>query len=382
MIKTLTALTREIDDPGAAAAEILAAIDPDNSLLKNSLGIVSCFSDFAETGALKAVCDAMPFDIVGATTIMGAANGNVDQIMLIMTVITSDDCDFKSISIPLSENCEESVMSALTPVLAERAESPALMLTFLPLMNALGGDRMVEALDNAAGGVPMFGATAIDHTLDYSTAFTVYNGEPLPSSIVLALVYGKPEVAYAAATLSEDKIISRKAIITGAEGNLLKEINGKTVLEYIKEIGLTESELNAGLGIVPLFVGLNDGFISVVRIILNLTPEGYVICGGAMPLNASLGVGRINAGDVLGTTEAAMRPFADGRGVIIGYSCLARYFALGSNSNAEANTVVDVGKDARYHFAVSGGEVCPIPDREGKLRNFFHNYTTVFCRLS
>ena len=46
MIKSFSATTREIDDPQVAVAEVLAALDLDNNLLKNSLAIVFCYPDF------------------------------------------------------------------------------------------------------------------------------------------------------------------------------------------------------------------------------------------------------------------------------------------------------------------------------------------------
>ena len=68
MIKSFVATTREVDDVQAAVAEITAALDLEKNLLKNSLGVISCFSDFEETGVLKAICDSLPFDCIGSTT--------------------------------------------------------------------------------------------------------------------------------------------------------------------------------------------------------------------------------------------------------------------------------------------------------------------------
>jgi len=42
----------------------------------------------------------------------------------------------------------------------------------------------------------------------------------------------------------------------------------------------------------------------------------------------------------------------------------------------------ELAGDMRYLYACSGGEICPLPDTTGKLKNYFHNFTNVFCRLS
>ena len=94
MIKSFTATTREIDDAQAAVDEITKVLDIEKNLMKNSLGIISCFSEFEETGVLKAICDALPFDCIGATTCLCASDSDVDQILLAITVLTSDDCSF------------------------------------------------------------------------------------------------------------------------------------------------------------------------------------------------------------------------------------------------------------------------------------------------
>jgi len=46
MIKSIIATTLEIDDAEAAVNDILSGIKPETGLLKNSLGIISCFSEF------------------------------------------------------------------------------------------------------------------------------------------------------------------------------------------------------------------------------------------------------------------------------------------------------------------------------------------------
>jgi len=87
-------------------------------------------------------------------------------------------------------------------------------------------------------------------------------------------------------------------------------------------------------------------------------------------------------GDVLSTTEKTLSSLAEKDSTVLIYSCMGRYLALGADNNAEAGKVGEICGDSPYLFAYSGGEVCPMPDEEGKLKNIFHNYTIVFCKLS
>lgn len=382
MIKSFVATTREVDNVQLAVDEIMFQLNIEQNLLKNSLGIISCFSDFDDTGVLKAICNSLPFDCIGATTCVCASGNEIDQVIFSITVLTSDDCDFKTVALPIPENYENSINHYLSPFLEESSEKPVFFMSYFPLINSISGDMILSAIDNVSGGIPLFGTSAVDHKMDYSTARTIHNGEAFRETAVLAGIYGNPNVTFEVASFDESKIRNQKAIITESNGNLLIGVNGKTALEYLEEIGLTKTELTTGLGIVPLVVNHKDGTKPVARAVFALTPEGHAVCGGAMPVNATLSLGRIDMDDVLQTTEQALKPLISPYSTIFSYSCMARYLCLGVNNTAEANKVREIANDTHYLFACSGGEICPLPDDDGKLKNFYHNYTIVICRLS
>jgi hypothetical protein len=382
MIKSFTATTREIDDADAAIAEIKATLDYEGKLLKNSLGIVSCYSEFTETGVLKAVCEALPFDCVGAISCLSACAGEVDQIILAITVLTSDDCDFQAIEIPINENYKETIASVMAGALKKADEKPKLLLSFFPLMHTVSGDVMIEEIDKATGGIPLFGTTTVDHNLDFSTSQTVCNGESYRESVVLGAIYGNLKFSFDVASLEESSIRKQRAIITESNGNILTGVNGKSFMEYLEEIGLSREVIARGLGVFPLVIDYNDGTKPVGRAIFAITPEGHAVCGGLMPEGATIAIGRIDVDDVLSTVEETLTPFVDDESVIICYTCMARYLALGVNSTAEAERVMEIASRNNYILACSGGEIAPLPNEAGKMRNFFHNFTIIFCKLS
>jgi len=382
MIKSFTATTHEIDDAQAAVAEIKATLDLDNRLLKNSLGIISCFSEFGESGVLKAICDALPFECIGATTCLCAGGREMDQIFFVITVLTSDDCSFRAAHINTAEKYEESAQSVMSGLLDHPDGKPALLLTYFPLIQTMSGDMMLAAIDRAAGGIPLFGAMAIDHKLDYSTSGTIYNGKLFRESVIMGAIYGNPKFTLEVASFFENRIMSQKAIITESNGNILMGVNGKTPREYFNEFGMTENELSVGMGFIPLVVDHDDGTKPIARAVFTITPEGYAVCGGVMPVNKTLTLARIDRDDVTDTTESILKPLITKDSGLLSYSCLARYLALGINNRAEAEKVIDIAGDSPFIFAYTGGEICPLPDADGKLKNYFHNYTNVFCLLS
>ena len=382
MIKSITAVTREIDDIEAAVEEIVTALNIEENLLRNSLGIISCFSEFHETGVLKAICDALPFECVGATSVLSSADGETDQIIFIITVLTSDDCEFETIVLPLTENYAETINEELSGLLSKREDKPTLMLSYFPIKNTVSGDMILDVIDNASGGVPLFGTMAIDHLPDYSTSRTIHNGDVYKEASVLGLIYGNVNYSFEIASLNEEKIGKQEAIITESNGSILIGVNEKSVLEFLNEVGISRSVIETGLGILPLVVDHRDGTKPVARAVFALTPEGYAVCGGAMPVGATIAVGRISMDDVLQTTENIVRHIDTAEGIILGYSCMARYLAMGPDIDAEARKMCEITGGEQYLFSVSGGEICPLPNANGRLKNVFHNYTIVLCRLN
>ncbi|MCL2064237.1 MAG: FIST C-terminal domain-containing protein [Candidatus Cloacimonetes bacterium] len=391
MIKSFTATTREIDDPKYAVSEIMTALDLEKNLLKNSIGIISCFSEFVETGVLKAICDALPFDCIGTTTCLCASGQEIDQLLFAITVLTSDDCEFKTTKATISEDFESTVRESIDTLFKSSPHNdpigrdeikPTLFLGYFPLIKTIGSDVILATLDKAIGGIPVFGTVAVDHKMDYSTALTIHNGEAYRDVLVLGAIYGSIEMKFEVASINEDNFRKQRAIITESNGNILIGVNGKSAIEYLEEIGLTKEEIANGLGVIPLIVDHKDGTKPVARAVFATTPEGYVVCGGAMPVGATLAIGRVDVADVLSTSETSLKPLLKEDSVLISYSCIARYLVLQTNSSAEAEKIQNVvdGKN-NYIFTISGGEICPLVDSEGVLKNYFHNYTNVFCRL-
>ena len=382
MIKSFTANTREIDDPKAAVSEILEALDMEKNLLKNSLGIISCFSEFGETGVLKAICDALPFECIGTTTCLCATGTEMDQMLLTIMVLTSDDCEFCTTMIQIDDNYESVIPPKMDELFQKLSKKPSLFMGYFPLMNNLGGDLVLAVLDKATEGIPIYGTLAVDHNMDYSTALTIYRGELCKDALVLGGIIGEFEMHFDIASIREDKIKRQKAIITESKGNILIGINGKTALDYLEEIGLSRDDLSIGVGVVPLAISHEDGTKPVTRGVFATTPEGYVVAGGGMPVGATISLGHINEDDVISTTADVMKKIVKKDSVIFSYSCIGRYLVLKLNETAEARKIFEIaGEEVNYLFSCSGGEICPLYDTDGKLKNHFHNYTNVFCRL-
>ncbi|MDR2742199.1 MAG: FIST C-terminal domain-containing protein [Treponema sp.] len=386
MIKTMTAFTLEVDDPDMAAAEILEQIDI-SGLRKSSLGILTCYTDFIDSGAIRTICAALPFDVIGITTAGTAVPGMTGEMSLGLLVLTSDDTDFFTGAAELTgKDIDGPICNAYQETCTKHPGQPAMILTFVPFINDLGGEIIALSLDKASGGIPIFGSLAIDSSVDYSLNRSIYNGEACEKNLVFALLYGDLHPSFFVTSFSEDKIQKQRGVITKSKDNILMEVNNMPVLDYLQSIGIQHKGGTWAVSLFPFVIDYNDGTKPVARSIYLLTKEGYAACGGNMPENVTLAVGGIDYSDVIRTTgetlERILEKKNDGSSCILMFSCLTRYFVLEANSTAEMDKIRDTLTDSSgYIFSYSGGEICPVYTEKGYTVNRFHNCTFIACLL-
>jgi hypothetical protein len=111
------------------------------------------------------------------------------------------------------------------------------------------------------------------------------------------------------------------------------------------------------------------------------TPEGYLACGGSMPVGCSFSIATTSAEDVLNTSAAFAESLVQsGDDNFLMYSCAVRSFSLGLDNLKEFNIIDGVlGDRKKYMISYSGGEICPTLAADGTLKNRFHNATLICC---
>lgn len=381
MMKTMTAFTFEIDDPDAAAAEILEQIDI-TRLHKNSLGILTCYTDFIDSGAVRTICAALPFDVIGMTTAGMVVPGAVGEMALGLLVLTGDDTDFITGTAELvGKEIDGPVCNAYRESCAKHSGQPVMILTFVPYINELGGEIIAVSLDKASGGIPVFGSLAIDSSVDFSLNRSIYNGEAYKNTLVFALLYGDLHPSFFVTSFAEDKIQKQRGVVTKSKDNILMEVNNMPVLDYLQSIGIQKA-----VSFFPFVIDYNDGTKPVGRSIYLVSKEGYAACGGYIPENVTLAVGGIDYSDVIRTTSESLQQISkkknNGGSCLIMFSCLTRYFALEANTTDEMDTIRNTLTDSPgYIFGYVGGEICPVYTEKGDLVNRFHNCTFIACLL-
>ena len=382
MVKSLTAFTEEIDDPKKAISDILDKIDFSHDLLKNSVGIVHCFNEYAENGIVEELSSKLPFEIVGCTTISASACGIMSEIALILTVLTSDDVEFAvGASVPVEQDAEKPVKELYNNILSKLGEKPSLLITFIPFTNKISGNEFLVKLNECAGNIPSFGTVAVSNNSSFEDSYTICNGKAYPESLVLLALKGDVSPSFATIAVMGDMIVKQKALVTSSEQNIVKTINGVTAYKYLKAAGVVDDEDVSGLLAMPFILELENGS-QLVRTVTGLTPEGYVLFAGFVPVNSRFNVYLMESDDVLQSTEVKVSEVLENSSgkTIMMYSCVGRNWALGINAMAEHEKIREIIENkATFYCVYSGGEVFPSKSTDESITNYMQNNSLVIC---
>jgi hypothetical protein len=386
MIKMYTAYTEEIDEPEAAAAEIVERLSLDGKLLKNSIGILHCYKEFAESGVVRAICDALPFDVVGMTSSSVSTEGLIAVFGLTISVLTSDDATFHAgVSAPCAGGADAPLTELYNRLVAPLPEKPKLLLMYAPLMPTIGGDEFTDKINELAGGIPVFGALSSSDDIDFSNCFTIYNGVSEATAVALVALCGNVEPELLSISILEENMLKYRAVVTESEKNILKSINDIPAEDYLVSIGLIDRGGMASMLSTPLIAETEDG--STLSRTCICGGEGAVVLCGHIPAGSKLGFAIIEPGDVVSTaakkTEEALAIARrrENRGILL-YSCVVRNWSLGVNNTEEQRKINEIlsGK-VPFSFAYCGGEIFPRKLDGGGYKALLQNVTLVICVL-
>ena len=383
MITSLVAHTFEVDDIHMAVSEILAQLDLDHSLRKNSVGIITCHCDFMYSGVVKALSEKLPFDVVGISSLASAAKGGSGLDILTVCVLTSDDVSFSTaLTESVSQEQKEPLAKAYAAA-AKQQERPSLILAYGPLLEHISGDTFVGHITEISGGAPLFGTLSCDHTPAFNEASVIYNGEYYRDRMALVLLYGPVTPRFFCIAISKENVQNQRGLITASTGNVIHTINGMPAMKYLESIGLNREDLKIS-GSFPLALDYNDGGQPVGRGIYTVADNDDVYCGGDVPVNASLSTVILNSEDVLRSAGHLAETICaqSEPGALLLLSCISRSLLLGTDPLGEVEKIDNaIGGRISYHMSYSGGEICPVYTDNGSTANRFHNFTLIACAL-
>jgi hypothetical protein len=172
-----------------------------------------------------------------------------------------------------------------------------------------------------------------------------------------------------------------EAVVTDAEKNVLKAVNGIPAIAYMETLGLAKDGKLWGASLIPIIVDRRDGSAPSYVVVTETTPEGSIVLSGFAPVDSLLGFASIGRDDVLESASEVVKIIEKDRtDVFLFFSCLMRNIALGLDTLAEVRQTMKIIDDSvPYLFAYSGGEICPLNGRDGRSVNRFHNLTAIAC---
>lgn len=383
-MKMLRAFTFEVDDPQLAVEEILEQLELDKAMLRHSVGIVSCHPDFIESGVLAAISEALPFDVVGATSLASATDEEMGIEILTLAVLTSDEVTFTTVlTESLWEDQETPIQEAYTKILAGLPDKPSLILTYQPMMNHVGGEKLATEINKVSEGVPLFGTMTCDHNFDFRQAYSICNGKYYKDRLIMILLNGPVSAKFFHISIDVTDRSSQSAVITDSAVNVLKSVNDKPVVDYMVSLGLARNGSIEGAVAIPFLIDYNDGTQPVCRGVFMISEEGWAVCGGDVPKGALISTATLDYDDVLRTSgkvlDAVLRAKKEGDALLV-VSCNSRSVAMGTEPLAEMEMVHDrLANNLPYHMLYSGGEICPVSDEKGETQNRFHNFSFTAC---
>lgn len=384
MIAMYTARTSEIDEVDEAINELKSQIDF-SALKKNSGGLIFCHIDFVESGVVAALCEALPFNIIGMTSMANADEHGYSLFELSLTVLTSDEVTFEAgITNSINPDNYPAEINKLYQDIRGRVDSePAMIFTFMPYMRDVAGYEVVAAMDAACHGVPLWGSITNNIDFNYETVQTICNGKALPAGVAMMFVNGPVEPKFIVSSLPERNISNNRAMVTKSDKAVLREVNDLPILEYLANIGLVITKENVTT--TPLMVYYDEAAEPVALGFYTMFEDGSLLAGGELPVGTSFAVGSIDAEGIFESAEKGLRQILEhkDRQATLLLPCVTRYIMLAPDQESELRLIKKQLCDSGLPFMMgySGGEICPMLGSDGKYHNHFHNYSFCACVL-
>ena len=391
MIKLFSAFTEEIDDVVFAVNDILNQLDIVNSLKKNSVGILHCYHEFIDSGVVEALSGKLPFDIIGITVPYICVPGRASSMGLMLNVLTDDEAEFVTgISKPLDKgggNLSQAVEEMCGEIKAKNNEKPVMIMAYAPFLHVLNinADEFVDDISKAFPNTPVFGGFSFSEEIDFSKCFVLYNGKSYENTACVITISGDVSPSFLTIAVPEQNILGELATATKSTGNILHEINGMSVVDYVISIGLIDNKDDLEkIYSTPIIAMLEDGS-KIVRVCIGGDGQGGAVMGGHVPVGAKIGFTILELNDTISTSgEIAKKTveILDGRSVIV-YTCMARLEFLSANQRElEAKSICDIiDGSADYYLAYTGGEIFPYLLPNNEYVNHLQNFSIVVCVL-
>jgi hypothetical protein len=382
-MKMINAWTREIDETEDAIAEIEAMLA--GKLEGNAVAIVTCHPDYIENGTLAKLAEKLPFDIAGCTTNLSATAGEIDTELLQASVLTAEDASFAvGYTAELHAGNYEAEIQNMVQKAEERlGAKPKFGLIFSPILTDLGVDALLDAMDDATGGMPLFGSVMAGFRPDGSDAKVIAGAGASRGRLAVVFLAGNVEPHYYLHSIANKNVRPQKAMVTKSEGYFVQAANGMPYFDYMRSVGF-DLKTAADWSNLPGLFDLQDSDHAIALGIYGVGEDGSVQLGRKIPEGTTFSIGVIDPESIQSTDEAIVQDLEAGGkpNALFLAPCTTRYLMLAPTSAKEAEYLAGaIGDKAPYALFYAGGEICPVIKKDGTLSNQLHNYSIIALTL-
>jgi hypothetical protein len=398
-MKSVVAISYELDDPAEAARQLAGSIGEKLRLGKNSVGILFCDADTdgaTLTGELKSL---LGFEIAGMTTLAVLDSGGHHEAAAVLTVLTADDCRFfTAVSESLTEdNYKQKIINTYRAAGPSEAggdygAKPGVIFAFCPYGMSFSGDRYPDLLSQTLEGVPLMGGVASDD-YDYNLARTFLSGKEYKDALVSIGVWGQVKPAFVLRHVTS-RFAERIRRVVEADRNVVYKVGDETFVKYLESFGLktdVEDPLLAFTSYPMMLTREGDDETPLMRHIrgLNLA-DGSGEFFGDVPTGTLANICLVSKEDIMAACRESMKALLEEvnkqrdyeYSTVFCISCCGRAMILGRDAGAEGSILSEM-LPAKMSLAGAYclGEICPARYRDGEVSNRFHNCSITFCML-
>jgi len=402
-MRSIVAVTNEMDDTEAAVQELWDQIQKDGPLGKNSCAFVFCDVEMAHEDFTAVLKKKLPFEVVGCTSIANFDAKSGSQILsAVLVVLTGDDVRFGvALTDTLTrDNLRQELRRVFEKTRAEIGEPGKLLFLVPPFNDVSPLDEYVDTLSELSGGIPIFGGLPSSNIADGDTLMYA-DGRVFMDRAAIILVGGNVRPIFSAQNVLSD-LSEQKHVISKAERNIVYTVEDMTFADYLRQAGLPVDDLIAQGDLAvyvstPLKVNISKNNdqdkIPIARTIKTLSPsDGSGVLFGAISENSVVSIVTMKRQDIQESCKMAMKEIRDkidaakGSGytysTLLCVSCGGRYMVMGDDKDIEGNILVE---NLPSGLTLSGfyayGEICPTIYENGVALNRVHNESIVMCAL-
>jgi hypothetical protein len=402
-MRSIVAVTEEMDDAEAAVGELLDQIGARGPLGKNSCGFVYCDVEMDHGNFIAALQKKLPFDVVGCTSIANFETNRGAQILsAVLLVLTGDDVRFGvALTDALTpENLSQELRTAYEKARIA-AEGPGKMLFLVPPFGDVTPlDEYVETLSAISGNIPIFGGLPSSSVAN-GDILTYADGRIFMDRAGIVLVEGNVRPVFSVQNVLSE-LSGQKHVVSKAEKNVLYTVEDMSFVDYLRHVGLPVDDLIAQGDLAvyvstPLKVNISKNAdrdkIPVSRTIRTLNPsDGSGVLFGSISEGSAVSVVTMKRQDIQDSCKMAIREIQEKieaekdsgytYSTLLCVSCGGRYMVMGDDKDVEGDILVENLPDG---LTLSGfyayGEICPTIIENGMAVNRVHNESIVLCAL-